>query len=112
MDRNDIERPRKLRVPTAIPVKITSPSDNRTLMACTLDVSREGARLSSAGELLKNGDILTIQYQNQRAQFRVVWVSDPTSPAKGQFGVQSLETGRHFWQEKRLENAYSILGMN
>ena len=111
MDRYDFDHPRKLRTPTAIPVKVTPQPGSRTQMACTLDVSRDGARLNSAGEEVRNGDILTIQYQTQSALFRVVWIGDPSNQTKGQFGVQCLETGRHFWQEKRMDNARAILGM-
>jgi PilZ domain-containing protein len=105
------DQPRKLRTATAIPVKVTPQSGKRTLIACTLDVSREGARLNAVGIQLQQGDVLTIQYQTQKALFRVVWVGSADDETSGQVGVQCLENGRHFWQENRFEKSRAMLRM-
>lgn len=105
------DQPRKLRNATAIPVKVTPRSSNRTVIACTLDVSCEGARLNAVAARLQHGDLLTIQHQHHKAQFRVVWVGSPDDATSGQVGVQCLENGRHFWQENPFEKSRAMLKM-
>ena len=91
------ERPRKLRTPTAIPVHLLPRSNHHRMMACTLDVSMGGARLNMPHGVLRSGEVLAIQFQRQRALFKVVWVGGESGERKGQIGVECLERGRHFW---------------
>ncbi len=106
------ERPRKLRTPTAIPVHLLPRTNEvyRRFTACTLDISMGGARLHMPQHPLQCGDVLAIQFKNQRAWFKVVWVGGETGKRRGQIGVECLERGRHFWNgagfdpEKDLSN--------
>ena len=97
------ERPRKLRTPTAIPVSLLPRSSRRRLVACTLDISLGGARLHMPGDALQSGDVLAIQFQRQRALFKVVWVGGDSGARRGQIGVQCMENGRHFWNGKEID---------
>jgi len=68
-------------------------------LACTLDISGSGARISGIGAQLDPGTTLTVYYKRRRAVFRVTWVGREGSRADGQIGVVTTDPNVHFWTE-------------
>jgi PilZ domain len=57
---------------------------------CTLDVSAQGVRINGLRNV-RVGQVLTLEYQNNKVRFEVVWVGEPGSPRRGQVGLRSIE---------------------
>ncbi len=64
---------------------------NEQLKTC--DVSRFGARIAWKNCSLKLGDIVGVQYQSEKARFRIVWLANDHS----EFGVSVAEPGKSIW---------------
>src|SRR5262252_7012224 len=60
----------------------------------TVEVSGLGARLRGVPRV-KEGEVVGIQYRDQRGRFRVIWTSGPGE--EEQIGVQSLEGTKCIW---------------
>ena len=65
-----------------------------SVAAETTEVSGIGARLRGVPEDVE-GEIIGIQYNDQKARFRVVWAG--SEGREGQIGVQSLECNKSIW---------------
>jgi hypothetical protein len=70
-------------------------------VACTLDISAEGARLNLAGWTPEAGDIINVERGTEKSMFRVAWVGDAASGRRGQVGLQCLEQGKSIFQDKQ-----------
>ncbi len=68
-------------------------------LAHTLDVSAGGALLAGIKHALRAGDVLSIQYKQKKAEFRVAWVGQPDSPKQGQIGVAAVDTEKSLWSD-------------
>ncbi len=92
------KRPRK---PAAVTVKVrgTSPQA-KPIMACTLDISAEGARLNLPGWTPEAGEIINVERGTEKSMFRIAWIGDPASGRRGQIGIQCLEQGKSIFQDK------------
>ena len=55
----------------------------------TLDVSRTGVRLGAVRRQLEVGSLLTLQYRQHKAEFRVIWIKPVGSGAEQQVGLES-----------------------
>jgi PilZ domain-containing protein len=55
----------------------------------TLDVSRNGVRLGAVRRQLEVGGMVTLQYRQHKAEFRVVWTRPLGSGAEQQVGLQA-----------------------
>ena len=76
-----------------------------TRSATTVDISRQGARIKDLGCELNPGEIVGIQHGNEKARFRVSWVSVARAlQIPGQLGVNCIEPGRCIW-ERELRQA-------
>jgi|SRR5947209_8040702 len=95
------ERRRKTRKMAAVPVKIrgTGPQA-KTTVACTLDISAEGARLNLPGWTPEAGEIINVERGTEKSMFRIAWVGAPNSDRRGQIGIQCLEQGKSIFQDK------------
>ena len=95
------ERRKKPRKPAAVPVKVrgTTPA-SKTLVACTLDISAEGARLNLAGWTPEAGEIINVERGTEKSMFRIMWVGEPGSNRRGQIGIQCLEQGKSIFVDK------------
>ena len=91
-------KPRKLAV---VPVKVraTHP-DAKAIMACTLDISAEGARLNLSGWTPEPGEIINVERGPEKSMFRIAWIGDPATGRRGQIGIQCLEQGKSIFQDK------------
>ena len=61
------------------------------------NVSDGGAVLSGIARTLRAGEVLDVQYGNQKTQMRVIWVGKLTTPNAGEIGVQQLPTELPIW---------------
>ena len=76
------------------------------ILAYTLNVSSAGARIGGIKVPLGVGDALTVQYKEQRALFKVVWLGRPGHPTQEQVGVTLLEQDRQIWAEIHEPQAF------
>lgn len=95
-----MDRRRQQRVFVELPVKIwgvdthahpfTQPASLRT-------ISGRGATLHGVKAQLKPGDIVDLQYQGIKAQFRVVWLGKVGTEMQGEVGVENLTKDVQLW---------------
>jgi len=95
------ERRRKPRKMAAMTVKVrgTAPQA-KPIVACTLDISAEGARLNLPGWTPEAGEIINVERGTEKSMFRVAWVGSPADGRRGQIGIQCLEQGKSIFQDK------------
>src|SRR5207248_9293755 len=89
------------RVRIALPVRvIMTGGDGRSWkeMACTLDISARGARLSGMHSGLQAGEILTMQRGKNKSIVRVGGVGQPRTAYQGQLGGQCGEPQPRPWE--------------
>ena len=55
----------------------------------TLDVSRTGVRLGAVRRQLEVGGVVTLQYRQHKAEFRVIWTKPVGSGAEQQVGLEA-----------------------
>lgn len=71
--------------------------------ATTLDITHDGARLEGLPQL-EVGEIVGLQYEQDKARYRVVWVGEVGGKREGQIGLQVVQPGMAQW--------YKILDAN
>jgi len=95
-----MDRRRETRVVTALPVRIWGvDSYCRPFMqlASVRNISSLGAVLQNVRSKIKPGEILDVQYDGQKAQFRVVWIGEPGTMEAGEVGLQRLPEEPYIW---------------
>jgi hypothetical protein len=95
-----MDRRQQQRVFVDLPVRIwgldthsrpfTQPASLRT-------ISGRGATLQGVDVQLKPGDVLDLQYEGNKAQFRIVWLGKPGTEKQGEVGVENMSTDIHLW---------------
>jgi hypothetical protein len=66
-------------------------------VACTLNVSRRGARLVGLERRLKVGSIVQLRYHQEEGTFVVVWTRREPNTRQWQTGLRCLESADKFW---------------
>lgn len=61
------------------------------------NISDQGAVLDGMIRPVRAGAILHVQYGDDQAQFRVVWVGKQGTPKQGRIGIQSLPSQPSIW---------------
>jgi hypothetical protein len=107
----------KKRVHAALPIRVTywdSESKPGLEMACTYDISEQGARLTGLRSVKGVGEIVAVERGRNKAFCRVVWVGEPNSELQGQIGIQSVESDRGMWEAelRDMEEAYDPILMD
>jgi hypothetical protein len=95
-----MDRRREQRVLVELPVKIwgmDSSSRPFTELASLRTISGRGATLQGVTVQLKPGDVLDLQYQGAKAQFRVVWLGKAGTEMQGEVGVENLSQDVQLW---------------
>jgi hypothetical protein len=85
----------------AVPVRISRRMEEGSVasqMACTLDVTAEGARLNGVYSVKGPGEVIAVERGKNKALFRVVWVGERGTAHTGQLGVQCIEPGKNIWE--------------
>lgn len=113
IDQSNAERNNK-RIHVALPLRVIwwDNEDKPNLeMACTYDISAQGARITGLRNASKIGEVISIERGRNKAFYRVVWVGQNKSPLQGQVGIQSVEAGRVSWdaEMRDLEESYEPL---
>jgi len=107
-----MDRRRSARVTTLLPVRIWG------VDACALPFMQLATvgNISSAGAVLQGlrrqvlpGEVLDVQFGQERAQFRVVWVGQHGSPRAGEAGIESLPYQPCIWN-LNLERCCHFVG--
>jgi len=60
---------------------------------CTLDLSAQGARITGVRDLTI-GQTLTLEYQNNKVRYEVMWTGEPGTPKSGQAGLRRIDSDR------------------
>ena len=68
-------------------------------------ISGRGATLQGVHAQLKPGDVLDLQYQGSKAQFRVVWLGKSGTEMQGEVGVENLSSEVQLWDVDPLKCA-------
>ena len=63
----------------------------------TVNVSREGAKLSGLRAKIKSGEIVGLAYGTIKGRFCVKWTGGAGTPAEGQVGLQNVAPEKPFW---------------
>lgn len=90
----------KRRIEMVLPVRIwglDSAGKPFAQAAQTLDVNRTGARVGGVRGSIALGDVIGIQYKQQKARCKVVWLGHPGTPKQDQIAVECLEKDRIPW---------------
>ena len=56
-----------------------------------------GAVLQNVRAKIRPGEILDVQYEGQRAQFRVIWAGQPGTLSAGELGLERLPLEPQIW---------------
>jgi hypothetical protein len=97
----------KNRIELALPVRIfglDSAGKPFAQSTQTLDVNRSGARLGGVRGSVARGDVIGLQYKQQKARCKVVWVGAAGTPKQGQIAVECLEKDRIPWAPELPED--------
>ena len=65
--------------------------------AITVDVTRDGAQIKGVQQIRSSGEIVGVQYADEKARFKVVWVGEAGSERAGRIGVQAIEREKCPW---------------
>lgn len=68
-------------------------------------ISGRGATLQGVHAQLKPGDVLDLQYQGSKAQFRIVWLGKSGTEMQGEVGVENLSSEVQLWDVDPLKCA-------
>ena len=91
---------REQRTRIALPVKVhTRDEHGRAVIeiACTMDITPKGARLSGVRCVTHPGEVLQVERGKNKAFYRVMWVGERMTNREGQVGLQCIEPGAAIW---------------
>lgn len=95
-----MDRRRFPRVTAFLPVRVWG-VDAHSLpfmqLARARNISGAGAVIQGLSRQIKAGEILEVQTDEGKAQFRVVWVGRTGSRSAGEIGIQSLPSEPDIW---------------
>lgn len=91
---------REIEINTALPVRIwgvDSYDQPFMQLASVRNVSGIGIVLQNVRAQIKPGEVIDVQYDGQKAQFRVGWTGKPGSIEAGEIGLERLPEEPHIW---------------
>ena len=95
-----MDRRRSPRVTAHLPVRIWG-VDAHDLpfmqLASVKNLSSTGAVIHGMRRQVRTGEILEVQMDQEKAQFRVIWTGMPGTCKAGEVGLQSLASGPCLW---------------
>ena len=107
-----MDRRREPRVTTALTVRIwgiDAYDQPFSEIVSARNVSEEGALLDGLRHRVRLGEILELQYDRRKAEFRVVWVAESDGRLRSQLGIKSLPSEGCIWDLK-LEQCSEFVG--
>ena len=66
-------------------------------LASVRNISSLGAVLQNVRANIKPGEILDVQYEGVKAQFRVIWTGMPGTIEAGELGLERLPEEPYLW---------------
>jgi hypothetical protein len=106
-----MDRRRQSRVFVELPVTIWGMDSNSrpfTQSASLRTISGRGATLQGVSVQLKPGDVIDLQYQAAKAQFRVVWLGKHGTEMQGEVGVENMSADVQLWDVDPLRCAAAV----
>jgi hypothetical protein len=106
-----MDRRRQSRVFVELPVKIWGMDANTrpfTQEASLRTISGRGATLQGVSAQLKPGDVIDLQYQGVKAQFRIVWLGKHGTEMQGEVGVENITADVQLWDVDPLRCAAAV----
>jgi hypothetical protein len=106
-----MDRRRQQRVFVELPVQIwgmDAHSRPFTQPASLRNISGRGATLQGVSAQLKPGDVVDLQYQGAKAQFRIVWLGKSGTDMQGEVGIQNLSEDKSLWDVDPLRCAVAL----
>ena len=106
MDRRSAQR-----ISVELPVKIWGMDANArpfTQPASVRTISGRGATLQGVDAHLKPGDVVDLQYQGSKAQFRIVWLGKHGTEMQGEVGVENITADVQLWDVDPLRCAAAV----
>jgi hypothetical protein len=103
-----MDRRSQQRISVELPVQIWGMDANArpfTQPASLRTISGRGATLQGVNAQLKPGDIVDLQYQGAKAQFRIVWLGKAGTEMQGKVGVENLTGDVQLWDVNPLQCA-------
>ena len=88
---------RERRFAVSLPVLVCRAMDEGFWPACTVDISRMGARLSEVKHNMRLGEVIDIRYGQRTAVFRVLWVGAPGTPTENHIGLECMSPESNIW---------------
>ena len=95
-----MDRRRSPRISVLLPVRIWGvDAYSRPFMhlAHAKNISATGAVVKGIPCEILEGEVVDVQYGDEKAQFRVVWVGQPNSRAQREIGIQCLPSEPQIW---------------
>ncbi|MGA8343361.1 MAG: hypothetical protein WB781_15625 [Candidatus Sulfotelmatobacter sp.] len=95
-----MDRRRQQRISVELPVKIWGVDVHArpfTQSASLRTISSRGGTLQGVSAQLKPGDVVDLQYQGAKAQFRVVWLGKHGGEMQGEVGIENLSKDVQLW---------------
>jgi len=87
------EKRRHSRIKAVLPVRVSGDDISGNAyseLVHTLDITEWGARLGSVRHSLKVGALITLQYKQHKATFRVVWSEPVPGRSEHRIGLQAV----------------------
>ena len=95
-----MDRRRESRVETQLSVRMWGLDQNSRpfiQLVRVRNISSEGAVMQGVRSQIKPGEVVDVQYDGNKAQFRVVWAGKTGTEREGEIGVEKLPSEPHIW---------------
>src|SRR5881398_777754 len=96
---------REKRIRVALPVRFTSVASGESQHACTLNITKDGARIAGLKQAPEADELVEVTRGTKKEIFRVVWVGEPGTRDEGQVGIvkQKKGQGKVIWEATALK---------
>lgn len=95
-----MDRRRSPRVETHLPVRVWGLDAHSLpfiLMATARNISASGAVIQGIRRQMRPGEIIEVQMENVKAEFRIVWVGRSASDREGEIGIEMMPAEQCVW---------------
>src|ERR1700693_1656699 len=85
---------------TRLPVRIFGTDAEGKLFTenvFTVDISREGAKLSGVRAQIQIGEVIGVSHGPNKSRFAVKWAGQPGTPREGELGLQNITPEKYIW---------------
>ncbi len=103
-----MDRRSQNRISVELPVEIQGRDANARPFhqpASLRTISGRGATLQGVHAQLSPGDVVDLQYQGAKAQFRIVWLGKAGTEMQGKLGVENITSDVQLWDLDPIKSA-------